>query len=153
MFGQAFFPRRADFQLGRAASLGCVLLMTGCAGHLSEGSRSGLSLPWDEPGGRWLGQVVPVETDCGSRTTGLMSIGSGNFAFDPFQSTSVLHGKVGPAGDLVGEAVHPVAGSKSVTMEFLGHLQQANGTEKGRRDSHIGPMPLVGHLGPGLNTG
>jgi hypothetical protein len=59
-----------------------------------------------------------------------MSIGSGNFAFDPFQSTSVLHGKVGPAGDLVGEAVHPVAGSKSITMEFLGHLQQANGTEK-----------------------
>jgi hypothetical protein len=80
--------------------------------------------------GRWLGPVVPVEADCGSRTSGLMSIGHGVFAFDPFQSTSVLHGTVGPSGDIVGETVRPVAGSKSITMNFVGQLQQSEGVEK-----------------------
>ena len=37
-----------------------------------------------------------------------MSIGNDTFAFDPFQSTAVLRGKVGPAGDLVGETTRPI---------------------------------------------
>jgi hypothetical protein len=130
VFGQAFFPRGREFQLGLAAGLVLSLLVTGCAGPLSEGLRSGPSVPWGGPEGRWLGPVGPVEAGCGPRTTGLMSIGRDIFAFDPFQSTSVLHGKIGLAGDLVGEAAQPVAESKSVALGFVGQLQQSNGAEE-----------------------
>lgn len=125
-----FFPKRQKIRLGRSAGLVWLLLMAGCTGNLSAGLAFGRVLVSAGPEGRWLGPVVPVETDCGSRTSGLMSIGRGVFAFDPFQSTNVLHGRIGPSGDLMGETVRPVAGSKSVTIGFHGQLQQSEGVEK-----------------------
>ncbi len=130
VFGQAFFPSRRGLPFGGVVSLACLLILTACAGDQGERLQSGRVFPWVGPEGRWVGLVNPVEPDCGLQTTGLMSIGSGTFAFDPFQSTAVLQGKIGPAGDLMGEVVRPVPGSKPITMGFLGRIQHSEGVER-----------------------
>jgi hypothetical protein len=130
VFGQAFFPRCRNFRLGRAVVIACPLFLAACAGDPGESLQSGRVLPWRGPEGRWVGPITPATPDCGPRTTGLMSIGSSTFAFDPFQSTDVLQGKIDPTGDLMGEVVHPVPGNRSITMGFLGQLQHSAGVER-----------------------
>lgn len=130
VFGQAFFPRRCWFSLGGAVSLACVAFLSACSGDPGERLQSGRVLPWAGSEGRWVGSVTPVEPDCGLQTTGLMSIGGNTFAFDPFQSTIVLHGKIDPAGDLTGEVVHPVPGGPTIIMQFVGKLQNTDGAQR-----------------------
>jgi hypothetical protein len=130
VFGQAFFPRRRDSSFSGAMSFVGLLFLATCAGDPGEQLQSGRVLPWAGPEGRWVGSVTPADADCGLRTTGLMSVGRNTFSFDPFQSTSVLQGEVGSAGDLVGEAVHPVPGNRSSTMGFLGRIQHRDGVDR-----------------------
>ena len=59
-----------------------------CLG-LAIGSRSGVGLE-----GRWAGRVSPTGPNCGASFTGLMSVSRDKFAFDPFQSTAIIHGSV-----------------------------------------------------------
>jgi hypothetical protein len=130
VFSQALFPSRGNLSLGREVAIACLLSLAACAGDPGERLQSGRVLPLAGPEGRWVGPVTPVDPDCGLQTTGLMSIGDSTFAFDPFQSTAVLSGKIGPTGDLQGEAVRPVHGNKPVTMGFLGRVQQSEGLER-----------------------
>jgi hypothetical protein len=132
VFGQAFFPKRRVSALSGAVSFVWLLCLAACAGDGDPGERlqSGRVLPWAGPEGRWVGPVTPVDANCGLRTTGLMSVGSNTFAFDPFQSTAVLQGKIGPAGDLSGEAVRPTTGNESISIGFLGRIQRLGGPER-----------------------
>ena len=124
-----FFPRRRSLSLSGVVGFAYLLLLAACAGAPGERLQSGRVLPLGGPEGRWVGPVTPSDPDCGSLTTGLMSIGTTEFAFDPFQGTAVLQGKMNPTGDLTGEAVRPVPGNKSITMGFLGRIQSSEGVE------------------------
>jgi hypothetical protein len=130
VFGQAFFPSRRVSRVRGATSCACLLFLAACVADPGERLQSGRVLPLAGPAGRWVGPVTPVDADCGLRTTGLMSVGSKTFAFDPFQSTAVLQGKIGPAGDLFGEAVRPISGNRSITIGFLGRIQPPDGVER-----------------------
>jgi hypothetical protein len=130
VLGQAFFPRGRNLFFSAGAGFACALLMTACAGDLGEGFQSGRVLALGGAAGRWVGPVIPVESGCGLQMTGLMSIARGSFAFDPFQSTTVLQGNVGPTGDLVGEAVRLVTGNIPITMDFHGQVQKSDGGER-----------------------
>jgi hypothetical protein len=129
VFGQAFFPSRCRLPMSWAVSFASLLVLVACAGDPGERLQSGRILPWAGPEGRWIGAVVPMDPACGVPTTGLMTIGNSTFAFDPFQSTTVLQGKLDAAGDLMGEADRPVPGIRSVTMRFLGRIQHSEGGE------------------------
>lgn len=130
MFGQAFFPSLGRSPLGVAVSLNCLWLLVACTGDAGERLQSGRVLPWAGLEGRWVGPVTPSDPGCGVGVVGLMSIGSDTFAFDPFQSTAVLRGKVGSAGDLVGKATRPVLAGSSITMEFLGRVTRSESDER-----------------------
>jgi hypothetical protein len=120
-------PMRKTFRAGRGASaFVSLLVLTSCAHDLGERLETGQSLIGGGEAGRWAGPVTPLDAGCGAKTTGLMSIGHGSFAFDPFQSTDVLQGKIGDAGDLQAEAVRPLPGNKAVTMSFVGRIQHTN---------------------------
>lgn len=67
--------------------------------------------------GRWLGEVSPSVANCGARSIGSMSIGHGKFAFDPFQSTSIIRGNV--ADDQLTGRLEKLGGEKRVTMIVL----------------------------------
>jgi len=130
VFGQAFFPKYCCLLLSVAHSVVCLSLLASCADDPGEALQSGRVLAWAGPEGRWVGPVTPVDPGCGVRTTGLMSIGNAAFAFDPFQSTQVLHGKIGPAGDLKGEVVRPIPGGRSAVMDFLGQIEGTEGNAR-----------------------
>lgn len=130
MFGQAFFPSDRGFRLSNAAGVVCLLLLAACSGDPGEPLQSGRVLPWAGPEGRWVGPVSPIDSGCGPESEGLLSIGGGAFAFDPFQSTTVLHGTIDPAGNVSGEAVRQISGGKSVTIGFVGRVQHTEPTDK-----------------------
>jgi hypothetical protein len=130
VFGQAFFPNRRSLVFSVIANIACLSLLTSCAADPGELLQSGRVLAWAGSEGRWVGPVTPVDAGCGAGTTGLMSIGNGTFAFDPFQSTDVLHGKISAGGDLNGESVRPIPQSRSVTTVFLGRIQQSDQDEQ-----------------------
>ncbi|MGA3398283.1 MAG: hypothetical protein ABSC95_03605 [Acetobacteraceae bacterium] len=129
MFGQVFFPSGCGLRLGGVASVACLLLLTTCTGDPGEQLQSGQVLAWGGSDGRWVGPVTPVDMNCGQQTTGLMSIGSSTFGFDPFQSAEVLQGNIGPSGNLRGEVVRSVPGNRSIGMSFLGRVQHSEGVE------------------------
>lgn len=130
MFGQAFFPSYRKSLLRVAGGVVFLSLQASCADNPGDLLQSGRVLAWAGPEGRWVGSVTPVEPGCGVATTGLMSIGSAAFAFDPFQSTDVLHGTINRAGDLTGEAVRLIPGDRSVVMDFIGRVQSSEGGER-----------------------
>jgi hypothetical protein len=125
VFGQAFFPSYRHLLLRVVRSAICASLLAGCADDPGGLLSSGRMLAWAGPEGRWAGSVSPVDPGCGVATTGLMSIGSAAFAFDPFQSTDVLHGKIGPAGDVTGETARAIPGARPVAIDFLGRIQRS----------------------------
>lgn len=104
------------------ASLACQLLpaiaVFGCGGDLADRLQSGKVLAWDGLQGRWAGPVVPVDPSCGTATQGLLSIGEGDFGFDPFQSTTVIEGKVTDDSHLTGNLVRQNSEHQSLTISF-----------------------------------
>ena len=67
--------------------------------------------------GRWVGPVSPIGPTCGPSSSGLMNIGNGEFAFDPFQSTVVIRGKV--ADGRLNGALERIGGDRRlVGIEF-----------------------------------
>jgi hypothetical protein len=80
----------------------CVISLAGCGEHLSDKLQSGRVMAWDGELGRWAGPVVAADPSCGGPTNGLLSIGKENFGFDPFQSTTVITGKISSDGHMVG---------------------------------------------------
>ena len=85
---------------------------------LSSNIGTGEVLPWHGLEGRYSGSVTPVLANCGPKTQGLMSVGGGKFAFDPFQSTTVIKGKVAEDGSLHGELVRQGGGNQTLKADF-----------------------------------
>src|SRR5665213_1109532 len=108
--GQGFYPPVRIIPYRVMAAFVIVPLPSGCAGNLEERLQAGGILPWMGLQGRWVGPVIPTGPVCGPTATGLMSIGPTSFAFDPFQSTTVIRGEIDPTGNLKGAAVRANAG-------------------------------------------
>jgi hypothetical protein len=92
----------------------------GCEADLSEHLQSGRVLAWHGLQGRWVGPVVPTERACGPTTHGLMSIGERGVGLDPFQSTSVIRGKVSDDGHLSGSLIRQDADHQDHAIVFAG---------------------------------
>jgi hypothetical protein len=87
--------------------------------------------------GRWAGPVAPQTENCGPATTGLMSIGSRGFAFDPFQATTVINGQVTEAGALSGTYSRPGPGSGNANAN-------ANGARAGQARTSVLSITFTG---------
>ena len=123
--GQAFFPTSRIISHQTMAALVLLLLCSGCSGDPGERLQSGRVLPWMGLQGRWAGTITPTLPACGPLTTGLMSIGPKTFAFDPFQSTTVIQGDIDPAGHLRGALGRAGPGHDEIGIEFIGSGQRA----------------------------
>ena len=97
-----------------------VALASGCHSELSDRVQGGRVLAWHGLQGRWVGEVTPAEATCGSATEGLMTIGPQGFAFDPFQSTTVLNGNVTVDGHLAGRLVRQGPDHRDLSIAFNG---------------------------------
>jgi hypothetical protein len=102
-----------------------VLLAAGCSdvaalpGRVSRNIGTGEVVAVSGLEGRWTGPVTSSDPACGpARSTGLMTIGRDTFGFDPFQSTTVLHGTVDDAGRLAGEASRRMGAQTTLTMRL-----------------------------------
>ena len=96
-----------------------VLASCGLPGRVSRNIGTGETLPVFGLEGRWAGPVGPAAPACGQETKGLMSVGSGAFAFDPFQSTTVIKGKV-EGGALTGTLVRRGPNDQTLSITFEG---------------------------------
>jgi hypothetical protein len=108
-----------------------LVCLAGCSGDLGEKLQSGQVLAWHGMQGRWVGPVVPIDRSCGSPTQGLMSIGANGFGFDPFQSTTVLHGELSKDGRLAGNLAREGGDHQSLAITFAGEAagsEAINGT-------------------------
>jgi hypothetical protein len=103
------------------------LVIAGCEGDVGERLQSGHVMAWHGLQGRWVGPVVPADGSCGPTTQGLMSIGEKGFAFDPFQSTTVIQGEVVKDGRLTGTLSRQGGDRQNLSVRFEG---SANGTGK-----------------------
>jgi hypothetical protein len=102
-----------------------ALLVAGCEGDMGERLQSGRVLGWQGLQGRWVGPVVPVDNACGATTRGLMSIGGRGFAFDAFQSTTVVQGAVDKDGHLTGKVSRPGGDHQNLSVSFEGSASGA----------------------------
>ena len=103
----------------------CLLALGGCVRKIGESLESGREFSFLSDDGRWVGPVAPTSPDCGRQTTGLMNIGSGKFAFAPFQSIVSVEGTV-EKGRLAGLATSSAPGEKPITMRFAGAIKHPN---------------------------
>ncbi len=107
-------PIMTDWRRIVVASI-AVAMLSGC---ISIGSGKVLSLVGLE--GRWSGPVRPSNPGCGAERHGLMRVGGGKFAFDPFGSTTIVNGDV--EGDVLKGSLTKVGGShRRLSITFEGH--------------------------------
>ena len=97
-----------------------LALIAGCGGDVGERLQSGRVLALHGLQGRWAGSVVPQDKSCGPVAQGLMSIGEKGFAFDPFQSTTVIQGVVGKDGRLTGDLARLGPDRQNLSVSFEG---------------------------------
>jgi hypothetical protein len=97
-----------------------IVLTAGCERDLGERLQSGRVLAWQGLQGRWVGPVVPADKSCGATAQGLMSIGEKGFAFDPFQSTTVIQGAVGKDGHLTATLTRQGGDHQNLSVRFEG---------------------------------
>jgi hypothetical protein len=108
------------------------LLLAGCGiGELpkraSDTIGSGKVLALDGLEGRWGGTVRPGDASaCGPERHGLMRVGDGKFAFDPFESTTVINGTV-EKDTLSGTLTRPGGGHQTLSISFTGHAREDSG--------------------------
>jgi hypothetical protein len=108
------------------------LLLAGCGiGELpkraSDTIGSGKVLALDGLEGRWGGTVHPGDgSACGPERHGLMRVGDGKFAFDPFESTTVINGTV-EKDTLSGTLTRPGGGHQTLSISFTGHAREDAG--------------------------
>lgn len=112
---------RRRWRASAAAAVQVLLLsafVAGCGEHLADRLQSGKVMAWDGLLGRWTGPVVPTEPSCGGTTEGLLSIGTDGFGFDPFQSTTVISGKVANDGHLAGRLARTGSSHQPLSITF-----------------------------------
>ena len=107
-----------------------LLVMTGCVHEIGNAVGHGVGQYLQaglENGTQWSGPVVPNDPNCGKHTTGLLTLGSKKFSFDPFGSVTVIGGNVN-RDQLKGSATIAAPGQKGVAFQFTGTINQpANG--------------------------
>ena len=107
-----------------------LLVMTGCVheiGHAVDHDVGQYLQAGLENGTQWSGPVVPNDPNCGEKTSGLMTLGSKKFSFDPFGSVTVIPGKV-DRDHLEGSTTIAAPGQKGVAFQFTGTINRpANG--------------------------
>lgn len=99
----------------------CALLAlptSGCDTDIAEKLQSGKVLAGYGLQGRWVGSVTPSDASCGPPTRGVLTIGGGDFGFDPFRSTTVIQGIVGRDGQLNGTFVRQDAHHQPISISF-----------------------------------
>jgi hypothetical protein len=117
--GKTFLIKFLCRQLGWLAPYALLtLLTTGCETDVAEKLQSGKVLPWYGLQGRWVGSVTAGDASCGSSTRGVMTIGGGNFGFDPFQSTTVIQSTVGRDGQLSGTFIRQDTHHQPISITF-----------------------------------
>ena len=99
--------------------LGSALAGCGLPAKLSRNIGTGETVAVWGLEGRWAGPVRSADAACGKESTGLMSVGSGAFAFDPFQGTTVLKGTV-EQGKFRGELTRRGGGNQTLSIVFEG---------------------------------
>jgi len=117
--GQGFFSIRRNF-LHLTALCALFALMFGCGPDPGERLQSGRVMALRGIEGRWVGSVMPSTPNCGGRRTGVMAVGSSTFAFDPFQSTIALNGRILEKRILKGEQVRPGGATPEASIVFDG---------------------------------
>ena len=101
-----------------------AMVLCGCG---TIGSGKVLSLGGLE--GRWSGAVRPSNPACGAERHGLMRIGGNTFAFDPFESTTIINGNV--EGDVLkGSLTRIGGGHRQLSITFEGHARTGPDREK-----------------------
>ena len=95
-----------------------IIVLGGCSGELADIMQSGRTIGLGGLQGRWAGPVTPVADGCGPATTGLLTIRDGKFAFDPFQSTTVIDGLAGDSGQLAGSLTRVSNGQQMASISF-----------------------------------
>ena len=68
--------------------------------------------------GRWVGSVAPTDPNCGPATHGILSMGAHDFGFDPFESTTIIHGQITNGSHLSGTLVREGGGHQSMSISF-----------------------------------
>lgn len=101
-----------------ASAIALCVVLTACHEDIADRLQSGRVLAWDGMEGRWVGSVVPTETDCGPATHGVLSAGEHDFGFDPFQSTTVIHGEIARDGHLSGILVRQGGEHQPISISF-----------------------------------
>jgi hypothetical protein len=106
-------------------------LMAGCgpAERVSRNIGTGETFPISGMEGRWAGRVTPADNSCGPTTTGSMSIGSGAFGFDPFQSTTIIQGQIS-GRELHGSLSRLGANRTMLSIRFDGIAESGTGKDR-----------------------
>jgi hypothetical protein len=117
--GKVIFHTASIFSQSACTAL-MLALIAGCGGDVGERLQSGRVLALHGLQGRWAGPVVPQDKSCGPVAQGLMSIGEKGFAFDPFQSTTVIQGVVGKDGRLTGDLARLGPDRQNLSVSFEG---------------------------------
>ena len=106
-------------QIGGFAACALLALPTsGCDTDVAEKLQSGKVLALYGLQGRWVGSVTPGDASCGPSTRGVLTIGGGDFGFDPFQSTTVIQGTVGRDGQLGGTFIRQDTQHQPISISF-----------------------------------
>ena len=98
-----------------------LLGVTSCVHAINDTLQSGFG-----PSDHWSGPVEPIGSNCGNRATGLMTLGSNAFSFDPFGSIIVIQGKV-KKDNLEGSDSQAAPGQKGITIQFAGTINRPAG--------------------------
>ena len=103
-----------------------LLVMTGCVHEIGDAVGHGVDQYLQaglENGTQWSGPVIPNDSSCGKQTTGLLTLGSKTFSFDPFGSVTVIPGTVA-RDHLEGSTTVAAPGQKGVAFQFTGTINQ-----------------------------
>jgi hypothetical protein len=103
---------------GFAACALLALPISGCETDVAEKLQSGKVLALYGLQGRWVGSVTPVDASCGPATRGVLTIGGGDFGFDPFQSSTIIQGTVGRDGQLGGIFIRQDSHHQPISISF-----------------------------------
>jgi hypothetical protein len=101
-----------------------LLMMSGCVREIGNSVGHGVDQYLQaglENGAQWSGPVVPNDPNCDKQTTGQMTLGSEKFSFAPFESVTVIAGKV-DRDRLEGSTTVAAPGQKGVAFQFTGAI-------------------------------
>jgi hypothetical protein len=104
-----------------------LLVMTGCAHDVVNDISHDMDQylqAGGQNGTQWAGPVVPNDPNCGKPATGLMTLSFRKFSFDPFQSVTVIPGKV-DHDRLEGSTTMAGQGQHGVTFQFTGTINRS----------------------------